>query len=59
MIQETDEPIVKVMGILTEVRLKGIENRRRDQLSGGQQQRVAIARATRNIRLIDGRVEAG
>ncbi len=33
------------MGILKEVGLKGMENRRPDRLSGGQQQRVAIARA--------------
>ncbi len=35
----------KVMGILREVGLEGMENRRPDELSGGQQQRVAIARA--------------
>lgn len=35
----------KVMGILREVGLEGLENRRPDELSGGQQQRVAIARA--------------
>ncbi|MFQ5431956.1 MAG: ABC transporter ATP-binding protein [Nitrospinota bacterium] len=35
----------KVMGILKEVGLEGLENRRPDELSGGQQQRVAIARA--------------
>ncbi len=33
------------MGILKEVGLEGLENRRTDELSGGQQQRVAIARA--------------
>jgi len=35
----------RVMGLLAEVGLKGMEHRRPDQLSGGQQQRVAIARA--------------
>jgi putative ABC transport system ATP-binding protein len=35
----------RVMGILEEVGLKGMENRRPHELSGGQQQRVAIARA--------------
>jgi putative ABC transport system ATP-binding protein len=35
----------KVMKLLDEVGLKGMESRRPDQLSGGQQQRVAIARA--------------
>ena len=35
----------RVMAILREVGLEGMENRRPDQLSGGQQQRVAIARA--------------
>jgi putative ABC transport system ATP-binding protein len=35
----------KVMGLLAEVGLDGLANRRPDQLSGGQQQRVAIARA--------------
>jgi putative ABC transport system ATP-binding protein len=34
-----------VMGLLAEVGLEGLEERRPDQLSGGQQQRVAIARA--------------
>ena len=35
----------RVMGILKEVGLEGMENRRPNELSGGQQQRVAIARA--------------
>lgn len=35
----------KVMNILADVGLGGMEDRRPDQLSGGQQQRVAIARA--------------
>ena len=35
----------RVMGILADVGLEGLEGRRPDQLSGGQQQRVAIARA--------------
>jgi putative ABC transport system ATP-binding protein len=35
----------RVMTLLKEVGLDGLENRRIDQLSGGQQQRVAIARA--------------
>ena len=35
----------KVMGILRDVGLEGMEHRRPDELSGGQQQRVAIARA--------------
>ncbi len=35
----------RVLGILAEVGLEGLEDRRPDQLSGGQQQRVAIARA--------------
>jgi putative ABC transport system ATP-binding protein len=40
--EETNE---KVLRILTEVGLKGLENRRPVDLSGGQQQRVSIARA--------------
>jgi putative ABC transport system ATP-binding protein len=35
----------RVMKLLAEVGLQGMEDRRPDQLSGGQQQRVAIARA--------------
>jgi len=35
----------RVMKLLDDVGLKGMEHRRPDQLSGGQQQRVAIARA--------------
>jgi putative ABC transport system ATP-binding protein len=35
----------RVMQLLAEVGLQGMEHRRPDQLSGGQQQRVAIARA--------------
>jgi len=35
----------KVMALLKDVGLEGLENRRPDELSGGQQQRVAIARA--------------
>jgi putative ABC transport system ATP-binding protein len=35
----------RVMKILKEVGLDGLENRRPDEMSGGQQQRVAIARA--------------
>lgn len=35
----------RVMAILNEVGLQGLENRRPDEMSGGQQQRVAIARA--------------
>ena len=35
----------RVMGLLREVGLEGMEDRRPNQMSGGQQQRVAIARA--------------
>ena len=35
----------RVMGLLSDVGLGGMEDRRPNQLSGGQQQRVAIARA--------------
>jgi putative ABC transport system ATP-binding protein len=41
----TSERKDKVMALLAEVGLEGMEHRRPDQLSGGQQQRVAIARA--------------
>jgi len=40
-----EERTSKVMALLAELGLKGMEHRRPDQLSGGQQQRVAIARA--------------
>ncbi len=40
-----DESHQRVMKILSDVGLKGLENRRPDEMSGGQQQRVAIARA--------------
>ena len=45
---EPDERRRRVMKLLTEVGLEGMEDRRPDQLSGGQQQRVAIARAIAN-----------
>jgi putative ABC transport system ATP-binding protein len=35
----------RVLGLLADVGLEGLEGRRPDELSGGQQQRVAIARA--------------
>ena len=41
----TRERARKARAILTEVGLKGLEQRRPAQLSGGQQQRVAVARA--------------
>ena len=46
-LQGTDESErrERVMGLLREVGLGGMEDRRPNQLSGGQQQRVAIARA--------------
>ncbi len=40
-----EERYKRVLKILKEVGLEGLENRRPTQLSGGQQQRVAIARA--------------
>lgn len=40
-----DERRDKVMSLLKDVGLDGLENRRPNELSGGQQQRVAIARA--------------
>jgi putative ABC transport system ATP-binding protein len=42
---EASERRERVMNLLAEVGLKGMEDRRPDELSGGQQQRVAIARA--------------
>jgi putative ABC transport system ATP-binding protein len=42
---DPDERRRRVMDLLAEVGLGGMENRLPDQLSGGQQQRVAIARA--------------
>ena len=45
---EPDERRRRVMKLLSEVGLEGMEDRRPDQLSGGQQQRVAIARAIAN-----------
>jgi len=41
----TTERHERVMSVLKEVGLAGLENRRPDEMSGGQQQRVAIARA--------------
>ncbi len=41
----TEQRRKRVMDLLQEVGLGGMEDRRPDQLSGGQQQRVAIARA--------------
>ncbi len=40
-----NERRTRVMAMLKEVGLEGLENRRPDELSGGQQQRVAITRA--------------
>ena len=47
LIDHTSELKIKerVMQILDEVGLKGLENRRPNELSGGEKQRVAIARA--------------
>lgn len=46
-VQGVDEAIrrQKVMALLADVGLEGLEDRRPNELSGGQQQRVAIARA--------------
>jgi lipoprotein-releasing system ATP-binding protein len=41
----TQEQIDRASGLLAQVGLKGMEDRKPDQLSGGQQQRVAVARA--------------
>ncbi len=42
---EASERRARVMQLLADVGLEGMEERRPDELSGGQQQRVAIARA--------------
>lgn len=42
---DTDSRRDRVLALLKDVGLEGMEDRRPDQLSGGQQQRVAIARA--------------
>lgn len=42
---DPEERRARVLAILADVGLEGLEDRRPDQLSGGQQQRVAIARA--------------
>ena len=42
---DSSERRERVMKLLAEVGLEGMEHRRPDELSGGQQQRVAIARA--------------
>ena len=42
---DADKRREKVMQLLADVGLEGMEHRRPDELSGGQQQRVAIARA--------------
>ena len=41
----TPEQVGRARGLLAEVGLEGLEQRKPDQLSGGQQQRVAVARA--------------
>jgi putative ABC transport system ATP-binding protein len=40
-----DERQQRVLAVLADVGLEGLEDRRPDELSGGQQQRIAIARA--------------
>jgi putative ABC transport system ATP-binding protein len=42
---EADERRQRALGLLAQVGLKGLEERRPARLSGGQQQRVAVARA--------------
>jgi lipoprotein-releasing system ATP-binding protein len=41
----THEQIERARGLLAQVGLEGLDQRKPDQLSGGQQQRVAVARA--------------
>ncbi|RZA20851.1 MAG: ABC transporter ATP-binding protein [Lysobacteraceae bacterium] len=41
----TREQLDRARGLLSQVGLEGLEQRKPDQLSGGQQQRVAVARA--------------
>ncbi|SKA25001.1 ABC transporter ATP-binding protein [Novilysobacter spongiicola] len=41
----TQDQLEQGRGLLAQVGLEGLENRKPDQLSGGQQQRVAVARA--------------
>ena len=41
----TQDQLERGRGLLAQVGLEGLENRKPDQLSGGQQQRVAVARA--------------
>ena len=41
----TPDQLDRARGLLAQVGLKGLEQRKPDQLSGGQQQRVAVARA--------------
>jgi len=42
---DDDERRRRVLAVLADVGLEGLEDRRPDELSGGQQQRIAIARA--------------